>query len=51
MLDARTRGLQPGYATIAAAAGGEAPLREMEAAGAGLVTLDQALALVGGAPD
>ncbi len=57
VLDARTRGLQVSVVRDAIAAvnlkpGDEAAaLREMEAAGAGLVTLDQALALVGGAPD
>jgi nicotinamidase/pyrazinamidase len=56
-LDARTRGLQVSVVRDAIAAvnlrpGDEtAALREMEAAGAGLVTLDQALALVGGTPD
>ena len=53
VLDARTRGLQVSVVRDAIAAvnlkpGDEAAaLREMEAAGAGLVTLDQALALVG----
>ena len=57
VLDARTRGLHVSVVREAIAAvnlkpGDEAAaLREMEAAGAGLVTLDQALALVGGAPD